>query len=333
MQFHKLILTAARRIVHDLGEAQRRAGAAGLELVLHQRAPLAAVHRACADDAVLRQLDWRLVLDGALGELRAGTLADRHLGVDEHVGAAKAGVQSVNREDIVAGFQFLDEFGDIKSRPRHSGRVVVLPGGAGVPARTRCAVGPGDANAVEECDEPVVILHPEHQQVGVLPVFGRHAERDAHEHRLVDAVHVCVHVDADVRVVVVVFVVPDPVVADLPVVVVERLIAAVPISAQFAASVIHGRHERPLFSVAGENGLATLGHSARLARIGSVERVVDITVWCSQLKLIPGRNRAAVLAELRCVVGKLNFLTGHLAHHDVTPTRHPGALDVGVEVA
>ena len=333
VQLHKLVLTATRRIVHDLGKAQRCPGATGLELMLHQSAPLAAVHRARADDAVLRQLDRRLVLDGTLSELRAGALADRHLGVDEHVGAAKAGVQSVNREDVVSCFQFLDELGDIKNGPRHGGRVVVLPGGAGVPARTRRAVSPGDANAVEECDKPVVILHPEHQEVGVLPILGRHAERNADKHRLVDAVHVCVHVDADVRPIVVVFVVPDPVVAGFPVIVVERLIATVPVCAEFAPAVVHRRNERPLFSIARENGLATLSHGARLARIGSVERVINVAGRRSQLKFITGRNRAAILAELRCVVRKLDFLAGHLAHHDVTPARHPGTFNLSVEIA
>ena len=57
VQLDKLVLTTAWRVVHDLGETQRRPGPPGLERVLDQRTPLAIEHRAGANRGVACQLD------------------------------------------------------------------------------------------------------------------------------------------------------------------------------------------------------------------------------------------------------------------------------------
>ena len=82
---------------------------------------------------------------------------------------------------------------------------------------------------------------------------------------------------------------------------VERLIATVPVYAG-SSRRCPPTERAPTFSIARENGLATLSHGARLSRIGSVERVINVAGRRSQLKFITARNRAAVLAELRCVL-------------------------------
>ena len=156
----------------------------------------------------------------------------------------------MNGENVVSALQPVNVLADVEANPSHRRCIVVPTVGAGVPGGVECGVGVGDAGAVEVRDEAVIILHPEHHEVGFFFVRCRHVERDAHEHRLVDVVHLGVHVDADVRVVISVLVVADTVVTTVPVVMVKRLTAAVPSFPKVIATIVHGRNHCPFFCIA-----------------------------------------------------------------------------------
>ena len=186
---------------HDLADSQALGHGADRKNRLVQRAPRTPGQRAGLDRCALRQDGGTRVPNGRGGHVRRLGVArpSLHAGEfdrDQEIGAVGCPIESVDGQQIGAGFQEIHVSGDIDRRLHHGGRVRIVSIAYGIPLRIAGEVAACHLPPIQVGDETIVVPHLEEQvRIGCV----RCRERNADVAGGLPVVHFRAEIGRDVR--------------------------------------------------------------------------------------------------------------------------------------